>query len=131
MRRLWLWGPVIAYMAVIFWESSLPSAPLPSNVSDKVAHAIGYAILGALVARAMAGGFPRPLTKAAALASIVLTTMYGASDELHQRFVPGRSADVNDIVADAAGAVVAVIAVWACGILWPRVARAFAASRDL
>ena len=131
MRRLWLWGPVIAYMAVIFWESSMPSAPLPSHVSDKLAHAIGYALLAVLVARAMAGGFPRPLSTAAGVTSIVLATLYGASDELHQRFVPGRSADVNDIVADATGAVLAVIAVWACGILWPRVARAFAASRDL
>lgn len=122
MRRLWLWGPVVAYMALIFYESSLSVAPLPSAVSDKLAHALGYGLLGALTARAMAGGFPRPLTVGAAAVSLLVTIGYAVSDEWHQRFVPGRSADVNDLAADAIGAVVAVGAFWACGILWQRLA---------
>jgi VanZ family protein len=131
MRRVWLWGPVIAYMAIIFWESSLTNAPLPGRLSDKVAHALGYGLLGGLVARALAGGFPRPLSWSGVILSVAVATLYGASDELHQHYVPGRTADLNDLIADAAGAALGVIAVWACGILWPRVARAFAISRDL
>jgi VanZ family protein len=131
MRRLWLWGPVVAYMAVIFYESSLTDAPLPGGMSDKLAHATGYALLGGLVARAMAGGFPLPLGPASAMTSLAMSVLYGASDEWHQRFVPGRTADLRDLLADAVGAAVAVSIVWACGILWPRLARRRAPSSDV
>jgi len=109
-------------MAVIFWESSLTTAPLPGGMSDKVAHAMGYALLGGLVARAMAGGFPVPFSLWSGAGSVAITVLYAISDEWHQRFVPGRSADVQDLLADAIGAVVAVSFMYACGILWPRVA---------
>jgi len=131
MRRLWLWGPVVGYMAVIFFESSMTAAPLPGGMSDKLAHALGYAVLGGLVARAMAGGFPLPLNGWSAMLAIAICVLYGASDEWHQRFVSGRTADVRDILADAAGAAAAVALAWACGILWPRVARHRAPYRDL
>ena len=39
--------------------------------------------------------------------------MYGFSDEIHQRFVPGRVADVRDLIADTIGALVGVGVVWA------------------
>jgi VanZ family protein len=118
-------------MAVIFYESSLADAPLPGGMSDKLAHAIGYAVLGGLVARAVAGGFPLALSPSGAALSVVIAVAYGASDEWHQSFVPGRTADLRDLLADATGAVAAVGAVWACGILWPLVARRRAPSRDL
>jgi VanZ family protein len=118
-------------MVVIFVESSMSVAPLPGNVSDKVAHAFGYSLLGALIARAAAGGFPRPLASHAAVLSVAMAVLYGASDEFHQRFVPGRSADVADLIADAVGATIAVAAVWACGILWPRLAPRWTPRRDL
>ncbi len=119
-RWLWLWGPVALYMIVIFAESSLEAAPLPSGLNDKVAHALGFALLGALLARAMASGFPLPLTVERAGSSMVIGVAYGLTDEIHQRFVPGRSSSMGDLIADAAGVVVAVGLVWACGILWPR-----------
>lgn len=131
LRRLWLWGPAIAYMAVIFYESSLTDAPLPGGMSDKVAHAMGYAVLGGLVARAVAGGFLLPLSLVSALLSAVISVVYGATDEWHQRFVPGRTADIRDLLADTIGAVAAVGIAWACGILWPRLAGRRAPSRDV
>ena len=117
-----MWGPAVAYMALIFYQSSLAVAPLPSAISDKVAHFLGYGLLGALLVRATAGGFPRPVTRTAALVSIAIAVLYAASDEFHQRFVPGRTADLDDLGADALGAVAAAIIGWACGILWPRLA---------
>ena len=38
------------------------------------------------------------------LLTIVCATVYGISDEFHQWFVPGRTADVHDVMADAIGA---------------------------
>jgi VanZ family protein len=39
----------------------------------------------------------------------VVTSAFGASDEWHQSFVPGRSAEVADWVADTAGAACAAV----------------------
>jgi VanZ family protein len=47
------------------------------------------------------------------LLAIVLAIAYGVSDEFHQRFVPGRSSDVYDVLADAEGAAAAALGAWA------------------
>jgi VanZ family protein len=119
-RRVLLWGPVIAYMVLIFVESSMSNAPLPSNVSDKWAHTAAYALMGVLAVRAVHGGLPARVTSRAALIAMLITIGYGAFDELHQWFVPGRSADPFDLLADASGGVIGLIGCWAWGILWPR-----------
>ena len=55
--RLILWGPVVAYCALIFTLSSISSVPaLPGGMSDKSAHFLLYSGLGFLVARAIGGG---------------------------------------------------------------------------
>jgi VanZ family protein len=41
--------------------------------------------------------------------SFIICTLYGASDEIHQYFVPNRSSEVQDWLADAAGAVLMVL----------------------
>jgi VanZ family protein len=55
--------------------------------------------------------------------AIAITVGYAVTDELHQLFVAGRSAELYDLLADAAGAVVGTAACWAWGIISP-------ASRD-
>src|SRR5262249_19550136 len=52
------WGPVVFYMAVIFFVSSLHSPPLPPGVGDKPAHSTGYLGLGVVVVRALTRGLP-------------------------------------------------------------------------
>jgi VanZ family protein len=42
----------------------------------------------------------------------VITILYGAFDEIHQAFVPGRTPDKYDLLADSVGAVVAIVVVW-------------------
>ncbi len=110
VRRLSLWGPVIAQMAAIFFLSSLhdPAPLMPDGLTDKGGHFIGYALLGALVLRALAGGRLRAITWRLALAALALSALYAASDEVHQMFVAGRSPDVLDWAADSAGALGAV-----------------------
>ena len=98
MKQLvWRWGPVVAYMAAIFVMSSIPGTqvPLPGLWRyDKVVHAIAFAGLAVLTLRA---------TRRPAIA-IGLTTVYGALDELHQRYTPNRSSDPEDLLADFVGA---------------------------
>lgn len=115
-----LWGPVVMVMAVMFYISSLNEAPLPEDVSDKTGHLLGYTVLGVTVVRAVAGGLPRSITWRTALIAIGITVAYGVSDELHQMFVAGRTAAVDDLYADTAGALLATIACWAWGIISTR-----------
>jgi len=111
LRNAWLWGPVVLQMAVIFGASSIPRmGRLPGGVTDWAGHAIGYGMLGALLLRALAGGRLSGVTGRRALAAILLATLYGASDETHQWFVPGRSPDRFDVLADCLGAALAVAA---------------------
>ena len=94
---LWTWAPVVAWMAVIFAFSSVPS--LSSGFSfdyvlRKCAHMTEYAVLAVLLVRALGREAP----------SFALGVAYAASDEIHQMFVPNRFADITDVVSDAIGA---------------------------
>ena len=111
-----LWAPVVIYMASIFYASSLPEVTLPPG-GDKPWHLIGYTGLGVVIARALAGGLFRPVGIPVAALAIALGVAYGVTDEIHQMFVPGRSAELADLVADAGGVIIGTAACWACGII--------------
>lgn len=112
-ERTSLWFPVILYMALIFGLSSIPAPPaLPDGV-DKDAHALLYAGLGGLLVRALAGGWRRRVTIAAAGLAVAIAAVYGVSDEFHQSFVPPRQVETLDVVADAVGACLAAGALYA------------------
>ena len=114
MSRLRLWGPVWVQMALIFIASSIPNLThLPGDMSDKTGHGIGYGLLGIVLLRAFARGRQSAVTFGVVLLTIVCATAYGISDEFHQWFVPGRTADVHDVMADAIGATLAAVGAWA------------------
>jgi VanZ family protein len=115
-----LWGPVILQMAIIFVASSLSDPGLlPGGVSDKGGHLIGYVILSVLLLRALSGGRVAGVTWRAATLAILGSTLYGVSDEFHQSFVPGRTPDIFDVMADATGATIGS----ALGVIFRIVAR--------
>jgi VanZ family protein len=115
-----LWGPVVAYMAAIFFVSGLPVAPLPEQVSDKTGHFAAYAGLAILTVRAVGGGLPCRVVLRVASLALVIAGGYGAFDEVHQLFVPGRSGELADWYADVMGASVAIAACWLWGIIASR-----------
>ncbi len=117
-RWLWIWGPPALVMAVIFVASSLPdvSAAL-GGLPDVGAHALAYCGLGVALLRALAGATWRGVTGSSAAVAILLSTVYGVTDEVHQMFVPGRVAEVRDLFADVIGATLGVGLVWAWGIV--------------
>jgi VanZ family protein len=113
-----LWVPVVFYLALIFWLSSISYPPeLPSGVTDKAAHAALYLGLGALLVRALAGGFARPVTVRVMVLAVVVSGLYGVTDEIHQYFVPPRQMDAADVLADTIGATVAACALYTWGII--------------
>ena len=115
-----LWGPVAAYMAFIFLVSAQPQPPLPSQISDKQGHSIGYMGLAVTVGRALAGGLGRGASLPTAAAAWGIASAYGATDEWHQSFVPGRSSDIHDWYADSAGALIGAGVCWAWCIIRAR-----------
>ncbi len=122
-RTLWVWGPAVAQMALIFFLSSLSEPPLPPGVTDHAGHSLGYAILGVLVFRAFAGASWQGVTLFRAAATVAFSTLYGMSDEWHQSFVPGRTPAWDDVAADLRGALAGAAFVLILHIinkLWPR-----------
>jgi VanZ family protein len=109
LRRFLFWLPALIYMAGIFVVSSIPDlGPLPGGVSDKSGHVLAYAGLGVLLLFALAQGRVDGVTLRRAALAVALATAYGVTDEWHQSFVPGRSPEAADVLADAAGATLGV-----------------------
>ena len=103
-------------MALIFAASSIQNLrQLPGGMSDKSGHSIGYALLAFLLLRAFARGRLRDVTWPRVAVAIVVATLYGVSDEFHQLFVPGRSADRYDVLADCVGATLGAALGWLAG----------------
>ena len=114
-----MWAPVALYMAVIFYVSALSEPPIPAG-TDKPLHALAYVGLALVVVRAVVGGLPRRIDMWGATIAMLITVAYAATDEVHQMFVPGRSAEMLDLLADTGGVIVGTVACWAWGITRPR-----------
>ncbi len=103
---------VLIWTTIIFIGSSIPGDEIPGQMPpDYLMHFAEYFILGALVSWwSIFDLFPKkPL--ASILFSSVFASGYGIFDELHQYFVPGRTLDPRDWVADTAGGITGAIIV--------------------
>ncbi len=122
-RRLILaWAPALLYMAVIWTVSSMERPTFPVSLfpfRDKGVHTTEFAVLAFLLAHACIRTFERHPRVRVALAAMLLTFLWGVLDEMHQAFVPGRSADVLDLCADALGTFVGVNARMLLGMIRP------------
>jgi VanZ family protein len=97
------WIPVVAWAAVIFAFSSVPNLSSGLGGWDlllrKLAHTTEYAILGALLWRALRNE----------VAAFAAGVAYAATDEFHQHFVTGRHGSPVDVAIDAAGLLLGVL----------------------
>ena len=109
------WGPLLAYMLVIFLVSSASRPALLQYAPDYMWHFVGYFVMGLLAIRAFARGLEYPAGGKAALFGVMLALVYAMSDEWHQSFVPGRVASFQDITADAMGIAAALAGLY---IFW-------------
>lgn len=98
---------LIAFCGLIYWLSDQPSLPMPIvfELQDKIHHMLAYFVMGILAWRWFRHFISTP--KAIILVSVMFCSAYGVSDEWHQSFVPGRSSEALDWVADTVGAVLA------------------------
>jgi VanZ family protein len=99
----------IVWAIVIFCLSQIPGVDVPRLVfnTDKLLHAIVYGILGFLTLGSMkttAEGY----RLFQIFLAVVLVVIYGGLDEFHQHFIPGRTADIHDLMADAVGGMLGV-----------------------
>lgn len=98
------WIPVILWAAVIFTLSAIPHLGTGLGTWDlvlrKLAHTVEYAVLGALVFRAVRG----------VPAAVALASAFAVTDEFHQTFVSGRHGSPVDWLIDTVGVVIGVVA---------------------
>lgn len=101
------WLPAVLYMALIWALSSISLPDLPLErvpLRDKGVHFVEYGVLGMLVAHATLRTWPHRAASRTLSLALLITLSWAVLDEIHQAFVPGRSAEALDLVADAAGA---------------------------
>ena len=122
MRTVVAFLPAALYAAVLFALSAQPN-PLPFLppellLQDKLLHGLAYTVLGALLVPGFRGAGCS--ARSAVLLAVALASVYGATDEFHQSFVPGRNADVLDWVADTLGAALGATAATTLALRRPR-----------
>lgn len=149
-KKIVSWLAVAVWMFLIFYLSHQPasqSSDLSSGITDtiintmqrlfpfipldadlfhnlirKSAHFVAYLILGVLVMQAQ--HVPK---RKAALFALIICILYGATDEVHQLFIPGRSGEIRDVAIDSAGAATG-IGLYLLGVL---IARRFTRKKQI
>lgn len=113
---VWYQLPAIVWAGLIFATSSIPSDRIPDLSVfrfDKAIHFTIYFLFAFFTYRALRYQHRFPIfARHALLFTVLLIALYGASDEFHQLFVPGRQADILDLLADTMGACFLVAGVW-------------------
>ena len=108
-------APALLWCIAIY---ALSAVPLVSRMkiplrADKLVHGVLYFVLCLLVWRAFHYQSRFSFLKNRALLSAFLfSCLYGLIDEIHQIFVPGRTPDIYDVVADGTGAFLAMLFFW-------------------
>ena len=109
-KFIYYWLPVLLYCLLIFIQSSYPS---PENIPslpyiDKILHFVAHAILGVLFFRAFRTQRFKENINLVIVLSILSSSLFGFSDEVHQYFVPYRNVDIMDFFADVMGSICGV-----------------------
>ena len=107
---------------IIHTDDYLPPEQQAQQIARKLGHILIFAALGFWLRIGWKSWFPGH--KHPFLWSLLAGAAYGAFDEIHQLLVPGRSAEIHDVVVDALGVLLGIgIAVLVISIVDKRVAR--------
>jgi VanZ family protein len=108
-----LWLPVVGWCLLIFYFSSIPNLrtaqnPFWDEIIRSTLHGIFYTILYLLFFRVL--NFD--VKKKDFWVPLILASLYGLSDEIHQGFVPTRSFQLRDLMVDFSGVALGVFIIW-------------------
>jgi VanZ family protein len=122
----------LSWAGLIFYLSSQPGidTPLLFPGQDKLFHLIVFGILGFFLMGTMklsGNGYRRSQVWLVAL----IVILYGISDEVHQYFVPGRSTESLDALADGIGGILGAWAMFYVVRLFVRRSRMPSAPTDV
>lgn len=100
------------FSLIFQWLHSVQAGMLPPDVDlvSPAGHFCEYLVFGALWLNAWRTRLALPW---AAWTSVVCASLYGISDEIHQIFVPGRTADPIDWLVDTCGAALGALIAYA------------------
>ncbi|HWA86776.1 MAG TPA: VanZ family protein [Opitutus sp.] len=93
-------GAIVWCSSRMIWEPSI----VPHN--DKIMHLLVYGLMATLVGR-IAAVQRTPVV--GIYVAVLIVSAFGATDEIHQYFTPGRDAEFLDWVADTTGAALATV----------------------
>ena len=99
----WL-DPTISYNAILAIHFTL----------RKLGHFCEYAVLAALLWRALRGTFSELSNRLVCTSTFLIAAAFAASDEFHQSFVPSRTSSAHDVMVDCLGAITAILI---CGLV--------------
>jgi VanZ family protein len=104
IRRLTPWIPAALWAGVLFFLSSRSWGDAPSRipVDDSVVHFGLYFVFGVLLALGRRLAVEPP----SFFRVFIIGLLYALSDEVHQLFVPGRTFDPMDLLADGLGVLI-------------------------
>lgn len=108
--------PVIFFCVLIFVLSSIPGQYYPQvgfEFSDKIVHFGIYFLLAITFYMSLSHQNRFKLfAEHPFIFAVIFTAIYGASDELHQYFVPNRTCDFYDFLANLGGAIGAMALIY-------------------
>lgn len=106
IRKILFSIPLVLYSLLIIYLSSLSSPNIPDfgfSWQDKVIHAGAFFVYGIVLQLFLAKTIGISSRKIYILIYFLIGCFFGASDEFHQYFVPGRSCEFLDWFADTIG----------------------------
>ncbi len=116
MKRIYSITGTAAWMTLIFYASSMPGSATGPNAPLwvlflKTLHFVIFGVLALLFLVVLKGN--RRLIEIPAsvfVICLIFTVIYAMSDEYHQKFSPGRHPSIRDVLIDAVGASVFLVA---------------------
>jgi VanZ family protein len=110
-KKYLVYLPLILYWLLILVLTSLPGQDFPNvEMNDKVEHLLAFGGLGFLLCLSLRiqNKFVT-VKKFPAYFTVFIVSSYGALDEFHQQYIPGRSCDILDWSADTLGVIIGVV----------------------
>ncbi len=109
MKKILFFAPAALYYAFIFYLSSRShDIKIDILFFDKVIHIVEFALLGLLLSFGYFMSLKSPLMVKGVL-TICSGILLGGLDEFHQYFIPRRSVEFFDVIANAIGILIGLL----------------------